>query len=143
MLKNYTTNIDSSKSIAEIIDFIVEVGATDISQSFIKKECNAIKFIIPHNGESIIYKLSANPDAAYHILKKQRKRINSEIEEKLRKQAFKTAWRILRDWVYAQCALIQLGQASPMQLFLSYAFDDQMGTTIYERIEEGGLKLLK
>lgn len=142
MLKNYTTTIDSSKSISEITNFIVDVGATDISQSFAEKECVAIRFIINHNGHSVIYKLQANPDAAYDILIKGRKRINAEIKQKVKKQAFKTAWRILRDWVDVQCALIKLGQATPMQLFLSYAYDPASDSTVYDRLEAGNLKLL-
>lgn len=142
MLKNYTTTIDSTKSIAEIIDFIVNVGATDISQSFKERECVAIKFIINHNENSVVYKLTANPEAAYSILISQRKKINPEIEEKVRKQAFKVAWRILRDWIDAQCALIKLGQATPVQLFLSYMYDPSSDSTIYDKLESGELKLL-
>ena len=142
MLKNYTTNIESSKSISEIIDFIVDVGATDISQSYENKECVAIRFIITERGQSIIYKLTANPDAAYQILIRERKRINTAVREKVMKQAYKTAWRILRDWIHAQCALIQLGQATPVQLFLSYAYDPSTNSTVYDRLQSGDLKLL-
>lgn len=142
MLKNYTTTIDASKSIAEIIDFIVDVGATDISQTFENKECVSIRFIISNMGNSIIYKLTANPDAAYAILIEQKKRINDEVRQKVKKQSFKTAWRILRDWIDSQCALIKLGQATPMQLFLSYAYDPNTDSTVYERLNEGSLKFL-
>ena len=143
MLKNYTTSIDTSKSIAEIIDFIVDVGATDISQSFSNKECVAVRFIINHSGRSIVYKLEANPEAAYAILLAEKKRVNNDVKAKVRKQSFKTSWRILRDWVYAQCALIKLGQATPVQLFLSYAYDPATDSTVYDRLESGELKMLK
>ena len=144
MLKNYTTKIDTSKSISEILDFLVDVGATGVSQTYVDKECTAIQFVILNEMQvSVVYKLTANPDAAYEILISEKKRINADVTAKVRKQSYKTAWRILRDWVYAQCALIKLGQATPMQLFLSYAYDPDNDKTIYDRVTDGSLKLLK
>lgn len=142
MLKNYTTTIDAQKSIAEIVGFLVDIGATGISQQFQNKECVAIQFIVDEKGNSVIYKLTANPDAVYSILIAQRKRVNSEVKEKIKVQSFKTAWRIVRDWVHAQCALIKLEQATAMQLFLSYAYDPSLESTVYERIQSGQIKLL-
>lgn len=142
MLKNYTTTISVSRSISEIMDFLVDIGATNISQDFEDKNCTAIKFVIVHFGESVIYRLKANPESAYKLLISEKKRINKDVEEKVKKQSYMTAWRIIRDWVYAQCALIKLDQATPLQLFLSYAYDPAKDSTFYERVEDGNLKLL-
>ena len=144
-IKNYTTSISASKSISEIIDFVIEINASGISQVIEDKKCIAINFAITEErlGNTITYRLKANPEAAYQILISKRKRITPEIKENISIQANKVAWRILRDWVHAQCALIQLGQATPIQLFLSYALDEKTNTTIFERIQNGeGLRLL-
>lgn len=143
MIKNYTTTIDSMKSIQEIIGFLVEVNAKSIAQDYEKGECVAIKFLIDHNGVTVSYKLQPSPDAAYNILISSRKRVNDEVKDRIRTQSYKTAWRILRDWVDAQCALIKLQQATPLQLFLSYAYDEVNNVTFYNRLEKSDLKLLK
>lgn len=142
MLKNYTTTIDSIKSIQEIISFLVQVNAKSIAQDYQDGECVAIKFLIDHKGTTVAYKLEPSPEAAYDIIISKRKRVNQEVKDKVRKQSYKTAWRILRDWVDAQCALIKLEQATPLQLFLSYAYDEANDTTFYNKLENSDLKLL-
>lgn len=143
MLKNYTTKVPVSKSIGEIISFLVEAGASNISQDFdSNQDCTAIKFVITHVEQSVIYKLQPKPGSAERILLSARKRVDNEVKEKVRKQSYMVAWRILRDWVDAQCALIKLEQATPLELFLSYAYNPAKDETFYDRIEAGNLKLL-
>ena len=53
-------------------------------------------------------------------------------------QAARVAWRILKDWVEAQMAVIDAGMATLPQVFLPYAQTDT-GETVYERFESGNL----
>jgi len=141
MIKNYTTTIEASKSIGEIINLLAGIGASYVSQKFRDGDCVAIKFTISHQGTDVTYSLEPNPEATFLILKSKRKRPNAESDKKDKKQSFKVSWRILKDWTDAQCALIQLEQATPLQLFLSYAWSEKAGNTFYSQIE-GNLKLL-
>lgn len=55
-------------------------------------------------------------------------------------QARRVAWRIVKDWVEAQMAFIESGQASLAQLFLPHMVKDD-GRTFYEEIESNYLLL--
>jgi hypothetical protein len=48
-----------------------------------------------------------------------------------RERAEWISWRILKNWVEAQIALIESGQADPAQVFLPYVVE-RSGKTIYE-----------
>lgn len=61
--------------------------------------------------------------------------------QKIKAQAEWVAWRILKDWVAAQMALIESGQAQAAQVFLPYA-TEQSGRTIYELFVENNHKQL-
>jgi len=49
-----------------------------------------------------------------------------------RAQARRVAWRIVKNWIEAQMALIEAGQASLIQVFLPYAVT-QDGPTMFEK----------
>ena len=56
----------------------------------------------------------------------------------------RTAWRITKDWVEAQMAIVETKMVTLPQVFLPYAVT-QNGQTVYEKILENGgdgLKLL-
>ena len=80
--------------------------------------------------------MPANIAAVQRILKKQAltgkipRRYTDDIE-----QATRTAWRILKDWLLAQLALIETGMASVEQVFLPYA-QNPSGQTVYEALIE-------
>jgi hypothetical protein len=50
-------------------------------------------------------------------------------------------WRIIKDWLYSQFSLIEIGQAKAQQIFLPYYYDGRK--TFYERIEKGGFGALQ
>jgi hypothetical protein len=62
-------------------------------------------------------------------------------EAKFFSQAERVSWRILKDWVEAQLALIESGQAEMGQVFMPYAMNDQ-GRTMYELFVENNQKRL-
>jgi len=80
--------------------------------------------------------LPANIEAVKRILKKQAltgkipRRYADDID-----QATRTAWRILKDWLLAQSALIETGMATVEQVFLPYA-QNASGLTLYEALIE-------
>lgn len=56
-------------------------------------------------------------------------------------QASKVAWRIIKNWIEAQLAIIEAGQAEFSQVFLPYT-QNQGGKTLYEIIKEEKFKIL-
>ena len=52
-----------------------------------------------------------------------------------REQAERVAWRILKDWVEAQMALLDIEMVRFEEIFRPY-IETSSGQTIYERLEE-------
>lgn len=49
-------------------------------------------------------------------------------------QALRVGWRIVKDWVQAQMAIVESELAKMVQVFLPYAVTKQ-GNTLYEMIQ--------
>ena len=56
-----------------------------------------------------------------------------ETRYKTPEQAKRVAWRIVKDWVEAQLAIIETQMVKPEQVFLPYAIT-QTGETLYETV---------
>lgn len=52
------------------------------------------------------------------------------------------AWRVLKDWIEAQLALIQTAQATPEQIFLPFALMGDTGKTFYQMMEDSKFNYL-
>lgn len=83
------------------------------------------------------FRLPARLDAIYKILCD-----TCEPRYHHRAQAARVTWRILKDWVEAQLAIVEAEQADLVEVFLPYAQNEQTGQTLYKSIREGGFKLL-
>ncbi|MBK7433510.1 MAG: hypothetical protein IPI66_06090, partial [Chitinophagaceae bacterium] len=45
-IKNYTSTIDASRSMANIEELLVEIGATNINKQYADKVCTGITFLL-------------------------------------------------------------------------------------------------
>jgi hypothetical protein len=55
-------------------------------------------------------------------------------------QAERVAWRIVKDWLEAQMAIVVTNQAEMAQVFLSYVIADRSGLTVYQQFKEHNQK---
>ncbi len=144
-LLNYTTEIEPAKTLGEITALLVAARAQAIMTEFDGAgNPTAVSFRVLGKFGQMGFKLPCNYLAAGKILNKQatsgkipRRYVNDNI------QARRVAWRILRQWLEAQLALVELEMVPLEQIFLSYMQTDD-GRTVYERLEEkrfGGLML--
>jgi hypothetical protein len=89
------------------------------------------------------FRLPADPQPVIATLKRQAmagkipKRFASDVA-----QARRVAWRIVRQWVEAQLAIIELSMVKPEQVFLPYAINPQTGQTVYEMMIESKFERL-
>jgi hypothetical protein len=135
---NYTTSVKASQSIAEICAKLAKAGAGKIMQEYRDGVVVRIAFTIhtPHGEHA--FTLPANIEKVHaHIVGTQR------VEARFRtyEHAGNVAWRILKDWVEAQLAIIETDMVTMPQIFLPYM---QVGPdeTIYERFEKQGFPRL-
>jgi len=131
-LLNYTTSISPEKTVAEIQSKLAKAGAWQILHEYQRGtgELIGLSFRIDTQFGAMAFRLPANIDAVSKILIAQRVRSRPD-----RQQATRVAWRILKDWVEAQLALIQTGQVTMEQVFLAFA-QDSRGKTVYESLVE-------
>ena len=94
-----------------------------------KGEPIALAFAIETERGVAGFQLPANIDGVYEVFKQQK--IKADIQ-----QAKATAWRNVRDWVMAQMAFIEAGNASIQEAFLPY-LTDRSGTTLYQAYING------
>jgi hypothetical protein len=134
---NYTTSIDTGKTAGEIQKKLVVAGAqavlTEYDQDGIM---SAMSFRIQTVHGLLHFRLPINIEGVYQSLKK-----DYSVPRRLvtYQQAARVAWRIVKDWIEAQIAIIQAGQAELSQVFLPYAQNAE-GETLYEIINKNNFK---
>jgi hypothetical protein len=135
---NYTTSIDSDKTISEIQKILVKGGATKIVTDFSNGLPSAVTFCLDVNGSMVGFSLPANYSGVLQSMKKDKKVPHRLCTDA---QALRVSWRIVKDWVEAQMAIVEARLADVAEVFLPYAITKQ-GTTLYKEIQNGGMKLL-
>jgi hypothetical protein len=86
------------------------------------------------------FRLPARVDAVWKTLVKQKDA--GQIRRAItRDQANRVAWRILKDWVDAQMALIESQMVVLEEVMLPYMLTESGEQTVYERLVAGRLQL--
>jgi hypothetical protein len=134
-IKNYTSNVPIERTVARIEQVLAEAGANGIAKSYKGGAVVALSFRIKlPAGRDVEIQLPANVEAVYGALAGAVRRPRYGTLTRLREQAGRTAWALMRDWVEVQVSLIQMGQAEFMQVFLPYVWDGKR--TFYTALKE-------
>lgn len=136
---NYTTKIDATKTIGEITKCLVQHGATKIVSDYDGETPIAVSFSMNINGRMIFYSLPANYEGVMKAMDSDRKVPRSACTKD---QAIRVSWRIIKDWVEAQMAIVEAQLADVQEVFLPYAIT-KSGTTLYKHIQENNNLLLE
>jgi len=147
-IMNYTTEVPAERTVGEITSLLVRKGARSISTEFTGEgELKAITFVMPIGGFPVCFQLPANVDGVARVMLTDKPWTSrshgtkEQFEAKARERAKWVAWRILKDWVAAQVALIESGQAQAAQVFMPYAMQDD-GRTMFQLFTESNQKRL-
>lgn len=142
-IKNYTSTVEASRSMARIEELLVEIGANNINKKYENKVCTGITFLYFDNqlGQTLAFHLKAQVDEVFAILWKEVKRPQATTKDTLKAQANRTAWKVLSDWTEIQCTMILLGQAKPLQMFLPFVYDVKNEETLYDKVINGKMQL--
>jgi hypothetical protein len=134
-LLNYTTQVEAIKTAGEITAILVDHGAQAIFTEYgANKEVAALSFevLTPHGAITIRLPVDAKQ---WQRGKIPRRYVNRE-------QANRIAWRIVKDWVSAQMAILETEMVRMEQIFLPYAITRD-GKTFYESLVGTGFKQLQ
>ena len=121
-LLNYTSGVDADKTDSEIAKCLSMHGAQAVLTEYdpVKATVTAISFKISVDGQSIGFRLPCDWKPVYEVINKGKRR-NNRGDGGRQAQAVRTAWRIVKDWVEAQMALVETKMATTTQVFLPYA----------------------
>jgi len=136
---NYTTSINPEKTVAEIQMKLAKAGAQAVLCEYDEDGImKAISFRINTSTGFLSFRLPSNIEGIYKKLLD-----NSRVPTRLKthEQATRVAWRILKDWVEAQLAIIEAEMADIKEVFLPYVQNPD-GKTLYESLSENQFKLL-
>jgi hypothetical protein len=131
-LLNYTTTIDAAKTVGEIERNLAKHGARAILKNYDDDgHIESLSFIIQYGKQEIPFKLPVDPDAVLRVLERQ----GVPPRYCNRPQAVRIAWRIVKDWVAAQMAILETEMVRMEQVFLPYMVSGS-GKTLYEAMLE-------
>jgi hypothetical protein len=129
---NYTTTIDIHKTLGEVQGLLVRKGARSIMINYDSAgNPISLSFLIKTLQSEFPVRLPADPDAVLKVMQRQHSRSGLVNRE----QAFRVAWRIIKDWVEAQMAIIETEQVRMEQVFLPY-IETASGKTVYQLFQE-------
>jgi hypothetical protein len=118
-LLNCTTTIPAHKTVAEIQQMLAKAGANAILSEYDDQGyIVALIFKMRIDGNDLGFRLPTDWRPVQNVLTEQRRR-NSHIKTD-QQQAVNVAWRVTKDWVDAQLAIIQSRMIRPHQVFLPY-----------------------
>jgi len=133
----YTTSISADKSISEIIGMLSRSKARQILQDFDGSgNVTAISFRKQTNFGEMSFRLPIDVPAVHQVLRNQYQ--ERKVPRSLANDAGharRVAWRIVRNWIEAQLALIEVGMVKVEQVFLPY-MQNPAGQTVFEVMEE-------
>ena len=131
---NYTTTIDAFKTVSEIEYILMKHKAKSIMKEFHGESIVGLSFLIDTGYNPVPIKLPVKTEECLAVLKKE-KRNGAKSVKDTREQAERVAWRILKDWVEAQMALLDIEMVRMEEIFMPYIVD-QTGRTLFEKLEE-------
>lgn len=126
---NYTTKIDSSKTLGEIQSILASKGAKRIMIDYDDSgNADSLSFAVQVNEDFICFKLPCNWQGVLASMKADRK-VPGHLCNK--EQALRVGWRIVKNWVEAQMAIIEAKLVTIEEVFFPYALTKN-GTSVYE-----------
>jgi hypothetical protein len=132
-IKNYTTEVDAAKTCGEISGMLAAKGARRVQMDYdeTQQPC-AISFVYPLHGIPVFFQLPCNIDGVLKCLRSQ-KGVPYSAQNK--DQARRVGWRILKNWLEAQLAIVEAGAAQMAEVFLPYAIHKD-GKTMFALFDE-------
>lgn len=133
---NYTTKVTAQQSIGEISKMLAKAGAKAVMHEYDDSgNIKSLSFQMKFGDGEVGFRLPANIPGVRNIILEMRKQGNTTLRPwMLEDKHFEdVTWRVIKDWIEAQLALIEAEQAKTEQVFLPYAITAG-GQTLYEQM---------
>lgn len=140
---NYTTTIAVDKTMGEITRLLSSHGARRVMIDYDGQgnpQAVAFRIVTPFGEQA--FRLPANLDGVWRVLTNQHEAGKVQPRFATREQAARVGWRIIKDWLGAQMAIIEAGVASADEVFFPYLLSQDGRTTAYEVFTDRQMPLL-
>jgi len=130
-LKKYTTEVPANRSISEIQEMLQKHGVSGVMMEYEQGtgRIQSLAFKIDINGQSWMpLRWRQAHDVLYRRARREQRYTKSREDH-----AYRVAWRILRDWVDIQMALVELEIVQIQEVFVPYVVQKN-GQTLFENI---------
>ena len=141
-LLNYSTRIEAHRTVSEITAILVRHGASRIMQEYDGSgNIVALKWSLAGRYGTLGYAMPVNYEAVYGVLTDEGRIFKGDAERR-KAQARRVAWRILKDWIEAQIALLESGMVEMEEIFLPYMLAGDSDRTLYNALAAGQFQKL-
>lgn len=122
---NYTTSIPAARTAGEVQAMLGQHGASRIATDYRGGQVSGMSFEIDTEFGPRTFRLPVRADGVLTALKDDPRVPASKATEE---QARRVAWRIAKDWLEAQIALIDAGLATLDEVMLPWMLDGSEAT---------------
>lgn len=142
---NYTTTIPAEKTVGEVQAMLGRAGAAAVATMYDGGRPNGVHFQMNTANGVATFALPVDVDGVVAALAKAHRagqiRSISKAKALSREHAERVAWRVIKDWLEAQLALVAASMAQLDTVMLPYLLVD--GQTLTDRYLERGQRLLE
>jgi len=141
-IKNFSTEIPVSRTIAEIEKMLTKYGATHIMKEYDGEMPVKLLFAIETAHGKLSVRLPVYPDRVLAVFKIQVEKgllppkYWSWKGEWALQQAHRVAWRIVKDWLDAELTMLNVDAEKLEEIFLAHIYNDKLHMTVYEMLEK-------
>ena len=134
-LLNYTSIIEPEQTIGEIQKMLSKHGVTAMMTEYDGPQVSAVSFRLNIEGTPMGFKLPCNWRGVREVFRQQGITTGKlkHRDKDLDNQPGRTAWKIIKDWVEAQLALVEVNMVTVPQVFLPYTIMKN-GQTLAEHV---------
>lgn len=136
---NYSTQIAATKTVGEMQQMLAQHGAQRIAVDYAGGSPIALTFALETEHGVRVFSLPVNVDAMEALLVKKERhgelKTGIKAVRSSREQAERVAWRIMKDWLGAQLALIESTMVDLTQVMLPYLRIDD-SRTLFDAYQE-------
>lgn len=147
---NHTTSVGTERTVAEVHRMLADSGAAHVVTQYSGGLPVGVTIVLGAGSGSRAFRLPVRPEAMGRLLRREWEagRIRSTPRggrEALlsNAHAHRVAWRVVRDWLAAQLAIVAAEQAELEQVLLPYLLVDGDETTLYDRYLDQGRRALE
>lgn len=126
---NYTTTVPVNRTLAQITDVLVKAKAQAIMSEYENGRVSYVSFRMETEQGLLSYRLPCNVDGVFAVIKRDNK---IPAAQRTIEKAERIAWRIVKDWLEAQMAMVEAKLAVLPQVMLPY-MQTNNGETLYTR----------